>query len=74
MAGKNAQEGFNRFVEGDGKRNAPLDETRKDFWDDFSNLAEQRKQNNSIGTSAMGMGKKGGAGAQTKSKDEWDDW
>ncbi|KAK2589666.1 ADP-ribosylation factor GTPase-activating protein gcs1 [Conoideocrella luteorostrata] len=78
MAGKSAQDGFTRFVEGnDGqRRNAPLDETRKDFWDDFSSLAEQNKQaNNSIGTSAMGMGKRGGAGAApAKKKDEWDDW
>lgn len=61
----------------DGQRDsaAPLDETRKGFWDDFSSLAEQRKQSgggNSIGTSAMGVGKKGGA--PPLKKDEWDDW
>lgn len=76
MAGKSAQDGFNRFVEGnDGnRRNAPLDESRKDFWDDFSSLAEQKKQTNSaIGTSAMGVGKRGG-GAPAAKKDDWDDW
>ena len=78
LAGKNAQDGFSRFVEGnDHRRDAPLDETRKDFWDDFSTLADQRKQNNnSIGTNAMGMGKaRGATAAPQKSKtDEWDDW
>lgn len=79
LAGKNAQEGFNRFVEGpDGtKKNAPLDASRKDFWDDFSSLADQPKHNNAIGTSAIGMGKKttpGGPAQKPKAGDEWDDW
>ncbi|CAH0001426.1 unnamed protein product [Clonostachys byssicola] len=81
MAGKNAQEGFNRFVEGgqeqQGTRAPLMDESKKTFWDDFSNLAEQKKQNSSaIGTSAMGMGKNRAAAApQTKKQgDDWDDW
>lgn len=83
MAGKNAQDGFNRFVEGgneSGRREAPLDESKKDFWDSFSSLADQKQQqqssNNSIGTSAMGMGKKGGSSAPPgpNKSDEWDDW
>ncbi|GAB0138128.1 hypothetical protein EsDP_00006372 [Epichloe bromicola] len=78
MAGKSAQDGFSRFVEGNEghKRNAPLDESRRDFWDDFSSLAEQKKQaNSSIGTSAMGMGKRGGGrGPAAKKQDGWDDW
>ncbi|POR38933.1 ADP-ribosylation factor GTPase-activating protein GCS1 [Tolypocladium paradoxum] len=79
LAGKNAQDGFTKFVEGnDHRRDAPLDESRKDFWDDFSTLADQRKQsNNSIGTNAMGMGKSRGAAAapqKPKKSDEWDDW
>ncbi|KAK4078986.1 hypothetical protein Trihar35433_91 [Trichoderma harzianum] len=79
LAGKNAQEGFTRFVEGpeSTKRNAPLDASRKDFWDDFSSLAEQQKPNNAIGTSAIGMGKKTAPGApaqKPKAGDEWDDW
>ncbi|EFY86052.1 Zn finger-containing GTPase- Activating Protein for ARF [Metarhizium acridum] len=79
LAGKSAQEGFNRFVEGNDsshRRDAPLDASRKDFWDDFSSLAEQKKQtSSSIGTSAMGMGKKGSGVAQpTKKADDWDDW
>ncbi|KAK7432648.1 ADP-ribosylation factor GTPase-activating protein gcs1 [Neonectria magnoliae] len=78
LAGKNAQDGFNKFVEGpDGgqKREMPLDETKKSFWDEFSNLADQRQPaNNSIGTSAMGMGKKTSAPAAKKQADDWDDW
>ncbi|KOS21448.1 ADP-ribosylation factor GTPase-activating protein GCS1 [Escovopsis weberi] len=103
IAGKNAQEGFTRFVEGPAEhgsrgagggaggagggpgglgarsRDAPLDASRKDFWDDFSSLADQPKASTSsaIGTSAIGMGKSkgaGGAGAQKQTNDEWDDW
>ncbi|KAG6065603.1 hypothetical protein E4U32_007129 [Claviceps aff. humidiphila group G2b] len=85
LAGRSAQDGLTRFVEGsnDGpssgpRRNAPLDETRKDFWDDFSSLAEQKKQAGSaaIGTSAMGVGKRagGGGGGGAKKQDDWDDW
>ncbi|KAF9770471.1 hypothetical protein IL306_011998 [Fusarium sp. DS 682] len=78
-AGKNAQEGFTRFVEGpDHQRNreAPLDESKKSFWDEFSNLADQRQPaNNSIGTSAMGMGKKSTTAPPSKKQDDaWDDW
>ncbi|KAH6607789.1 hypothetical protein Trco_004102 [Trichoderma cornu-damae] len=79
LAGKNAQEGFNRFVEGPDstRRSAPLDASRKDFWDDFSSLANQPKQGSAIGTSAIGLGKKTTPGApaqKPKSGDEWDDW
>ncbi|KAM5377726.1 hypothetical protein ACJA88_006407 [Fusarium oxysporum] len=78
-AGKNAQEGFTRFVEGPENqkgREAPLDESKKSFWDEFSNLADQRQPaNNSIGTSAMGMGKKSTAAPPPKKQDDaWDDW
>ncbi|TDZ26399.1 ADP-ribosylation factor GTPase-activating protein GCS1 [Colletotrichum orbiculare MAFF 240422] len=81
---RNAQDGFNRFVEGPGgsgpgARQAPLDESKKDFWDSFSSLADQRQQqsSSSIGTSAMGKGgKTGGAAAPAAKKDGdgWDDW
>ncbi|PHH85498.1 hypothetical protein CDD83_330 [Cordyceps sp. RAO-2017] len=78
MAGKNAQEGFSRFVEGpDGqRRNAPLDASRKDFWDDFSSLADQRQhqKSSSIGTSAMGMGKSRGASGAAQKPKKSDDW
>ncbi|KAM3559610.1 hypothetical protein MY1884_003372 [Beauveria asiatica] len=84
VAGKNAQEGFNRFVEGgndshSGRRQVPLDESKADFWDSFSSLADQKQhkqqKNSSIGTSAMGVGKKGSAApAAQKKNDEWDDW
>ncbi|KAI0391062.1 ADP-ribosylation factor GTPase-activating protein GCS1 [Xylariaceae sp. FL0594] len=86
-----AQERFNRFVEGpDGygggaarSAQAPLDESKKDFWDSFSSLADQRHgtggKHSSIGTSAMGKaaGKSTGPAAPPaagKKDDEWDDW
>ncbi|GKT98883.1 transcription factor [Fusarium langsethiae] len=77
-AGKNAQDGFSRFVEGPDhqkSRDAPLDESKKSFWDEFSNLADQRQPaNNSIGTSAMGMGKKNATAPPPKKQDDaWDD-
>lgn len=66
-----------RFVEGDGsaagRRAAPLDESRKDFWDDFADIGEQRAaaaassgggSGSAIGTAAMGKGR--------KKEDEWD--
>jgi ADP-ribosylation factor GTPase-activating protein 1 len=87
-AGKNASEGFNRFVEGDEQgakprspRTANMDENKRSFWDDFSSLADQRKEagnggSSAIGTSAMGKGRAaGGVTPPTKKKtDEWDDW
>ncbi|KAI0457495.1 ADP-ribosylation factor GTPase-activating protein GCS1 [Xylaria acuta] len=82
-----AQERFNRFVEGpdasssSGSHQSLLDESKKDFWDDFSSLADQRHgtgaKYSSIGTSAMGKapGKNTGPAAAAKKKDdEWDDW
>ncbi|TQN69665.1 Electron transfer flavoprotein subunit beta, partial [Colletotrichum shisoi] len=89
QSARNAQEGFNRFVEGGpnnggaghggASRQAPLDESKKDFWDSFSSLADQRQGNSSssIGTAAMGKGgKTGGAAAPAAKKDNegWDDW
>lgn len=80
---RTAQEGFNKFVEGGPEsrttRDAPLDESKKAFWDDFASAADQRKSTgSSIGTSAMGKGPSGGAsgagGAAAAKKDEWDDW
>lgn len=79
MAGRNAQQDLSRFVEGPdhrqrASRDAPLDASRKDFWDDFSSLADQQQRHHaktsSIGTSAMGMGKKGGAAQKPKVSDE----
>lgn len=83
LAGKNAQDGFTRFVEGNEqqRRDAPLDESKKDFWDSFSSLAEepqqQKPKNSAIGTSAMGMGKSksnSGPPPQNNKSDDWDDW
>ena len=83
---RTAQDGFTKFVEGPesrpggaarGANAAPLDDSKKAFWDDFASLADQRKpQNSSIGTSAMGKGNKApaGAAAAKKNQDEWDDW
>lgn len=76
LAGKNAQDGFNRFVEGPEtqRRSVPIDESKKSFWDEFSNLADQRQPaQSSIGTSAMGGRKTAGAPPK-KQADEWDDW
>ncbi|GAP82568.1 putative zinc finger protein gcs1 [Rosellinia necatrix] len=81
-----AHERFNRFVEGpdaDGSgrpHQSPIDESKKDFWDDFSSLADQRHgtgtKYSSIGTSAMGKasGKNTAPAAASKKDDEWDDW
>jgi ADP-ribosylation factor GTPase-activating protein 1 len=77
---KTAQQGITRFVEGPssgGYREVPIDESKREFWDDFSNLADQRKQeDSSIGTAAMGKGSSGTrpSGSANKSHDEWDDW
>ncbi|KAH8681559.1 ADP-ribosylation factor GTPase-activating protein GCS1 [Xylariales sp. PMI_506] len=76
---KNAQDQFNRFVEGpDGQQRpaAPMDDSKKAFWDDFSAVADQRHgtgpKYSSIGTSAMGKANKGAGSG--KKDDEWDDW
>jgi ADP-ribosylation factor GTPase-activating protein 1 len=83
-----AQERFNRFVEGPDAHvgssrstQVPFDESKKDFWDNFSSLADQRHgsggKHSSIGTSAMGKAAGKGTGpapAPAKKDDEWDDW
>lgn len=78
---RNAQDGFNRFVEGsEGQRqrgaSGDMDDNKKSFWDDFSAVADQRHgtgpKYSSIGTSAMGKANKGPGGG--KKDDEWDDW
>ncbi|KAH8172784.1 putative GTPase activating protein for Arf [Sarocladium implicatum] len=84
-AGKNAQDGFNRFVEGNeggarrgggGGAGTGMDEGKRSFWDDFSSLADQQQQqpkkSGAIGTSAMGSS--GAKGPKAPTKDEWDDW
>lgn len=76
---KTASQGLTRFVEGPASgnyRSVPIDESKRDFWDDFSNLADQRQQESSaIGTAAMGKGSSGTRSAPAKkSGDEWDDW
>ena len=77
---KNAADGFNRFVEGNGGRGeysnvAPLDESKKDFWDSFADsgnaggggLGRGGGGSSAIGTSAV---KK----ADKKGEDDWDRW
>ncbi|RDL31467.1 Uncharacterized protein BP5553_09676 [Venustampulla echinocandica] len=77
---KNAADGFNRFVEGNGSsggayRQAPIDESKKDFWDSFAEAGNSKPS--AIGTSAV---KKGGSsaglmgGAAKKDEDNWDKW
>lgn len=63
-----------------------MDDSKRDFWDDFSSLADQNnqhKQQRSTGTGAIGTsamkgggsgGGSGGAAPPAKKKDEWDDW
>jgi len=75
-----------RFVEGQphagggsGGSREPLDPNRRDFWDDFSSLAEQQREKprtgGAIGTAAMGKkGGSGGRGPAGKKQDDWDDW
>lgn len=87
MGAKNASESFNRFVEGGPGgpggpnsaqyRQVPIDESKREFWDDFASLADQRNSQGSsaIGTAAMGKGARGAAPSKTqKQQDDWDDW
>ncbi|EEP79468.1 conserved hypothetical protein [Uncinocarpus reesii 1704] len=91
---RNATTSFNRFVEGadghDRSASAPrhFEPERKDFWDDFATLGEERSRGSSattpaksgaIGTAAMkknpqtgGSGASAGAGSAGKGKDDWD--
>lgn len=76
LGARSAAENFNRFVEGQDNaaasrsRQAPIDESRKDFWDSFGDAgtAKQGSGSSAIGTSAM---KKGGA---KKEDDGWEKW
>lgn len=77
VGAKNAADGFNRFVEGQGGnpssrtgyRSMPLDESKKDFWDSFAEAGSARaglgsgRGGSAIGTSAV---KKAGGGAGGK--------
>jgi ADP-ribosylation factor GTPase-activating protein 1 len=72
---KGAAEGFNRFVEGSdisgARRQAPLDESKKDFWDSFGKPADSGPS--AIGTAAMrGMGSTPAKAG--KKDDEWESW
>jgi ADP-ribosylation factor GTPase-activating protein 1 len=55
-------------------REAPLDESKKDFWDSFAEAgAGAGSKPSAIGTSAVKKGN-GGAGAGGKKDDDWDKW
>jgi ADP-ribosylation factor GTPase-activating protein 1 len=80
---KSAADGFNRFVEGDNTsartRNAPIDESKKDFWDSFGDAGRAGGRGGgsaAIGTSAMKKsGGAGGAGKEKKKDDDgWSKW
>ncbi|PHH53685.1 ADP-ribosylation factor GTPase-activating protein GCS1 [Ceratocystis fimbriata CBS 114723] len=84
MGAKTAQDGFNRFVEGGngsstsrgagGYRQAPIDDSKKDFWDSFSSIAEDRNAHTSIGTAAMGGASKKTHNSNISTKKKDDDW
>ncbi len=80
---KSAADGFNRFVEGSGStggggayRTAPIDESKKDFWDSFAEAGSAR-QASAVGTSAIKKAGGGAAGLGVKpgaKDDDWDKW
>ncbi|KAI9050647.1 hypothetical protein LZ554_005804 [Drepanopeziza brunnea f. sp. 'monogermtubi'] len=86
VGAKNAADGFNRFVEGNGAgggsggsyRSVPIDESKKDFWDSFADAGVQRQGGSAIGTSAVkknGGGNGNGGVAKGKLDDaDWDKW
>jgi len=71
---KGAADGFNRFVEGGGStgayRQAPLDESKKDFWDSFAEAGSGRPS--AVGTSAIK--KNPSPSGPKKDEDNWDNW
>jgi ADP-ribosylation factor GTPase-activating protein 1 len=90
---KSAADGFNRFVEGPSGsggayRQAPIDESKKDFWDSFAEAGSSRQgggggmgaaRPSAIGTSAVRNqgatgGGMGGGGGGAKKDDDWDKW
>ncbi|KAL2761179.1 hypothetical protein ACRALDRAFT_1059164 [Sodiomyces alcalophilus JCM 7366] len=83
---RNAQSSLHRFVEGTkdetAYRPAPVEESRRGFWDNFSSLADARAQqhkdqqssHSSIGTSAIKSASSNMAAAPVSRKDEWDAW
>lgn len=74
---KGAADGFNRFVEGSGGsgsgsyRQAPLDESKKDFWDSFAEAGNSRPS--AVGTSAIKKPSSATVGPK-KEEDNWDKW
>lgn len=77
VGAKNVGEGFNRFVEGPsarGYRTAPIDESKKDFWDSFAEAGASR--HSAMGTSSIKKGDEsyGSGGIGSKKDDEWEKW
>ncbi|CAD6498978.1 BgTH12-04632 [Blumeria graminis f. sp. triticale] len=81
---KNAADNFNRFVEGgngktsiDGYQKMPLDSSKTENWDSFSNAsAQQNRSTSSVGTSAIKKSSGGSrSGLMTKNdEDVWEKW
>lgn len=74
---KGAADGFNRFVEGSGGstgsyRQAPIDESKKDFWDSFAEAGNNRPS--AVGTSAIKKPSSATTGPGKKEEDNWDKW
>lgn len=62
-------------MEGDSStyRQAPIDESKKDFWDSFAEAGSNRPS--AVGTSAIKKPATSGAGpAAKKDDDAWDKW
>jgi ADP-ribosylation factor GTPase-activating protein 1 len=63
-------------VEGTGGsgsyREAPIDESKKDFWDSFAEAGSSRRS--AIGTSAVKKTGGGMGAAGKKDEDNWDKW
>lgn len=72
---KAAGDGFNRFVEGNQSsssyRQAPIDESKKDFWDSFAEAGANRPS--AVGTSAIKKPTPSPIGPK-KDEDNWDKW
>jgi ADP-ribosylation factor GTPase-activating protein 1 len=78
---RSAADGFHRFVEGSDSsstgayRTAPIDESKKDFWDSFAEAGNSRSS--AVGTSAIkkaGGGAGIGVSAGKKDDDNWVKW
>jgi ADP-ribosylation factor GTPase-activating protein 1 len=79
MGAKGAADGFNRFVEGESsqRRNVPIDESKKDFWDSFADAGTARTGGMGGGSSAVGTSaikKPATPMGPKKDEDAWEKW